>query len=109
MNISVCSWGHCRVCTDCMARVATMSTLSKQPQSPQTVDDRQMVMGEHTDYGSVVMLFNRLGGLHVLLPGRDEQWCCVKPLPGHVIIKLGGTMVKFTNRLLRSNIHRVTS
>jgi isopenicillin N synthase-like dioxygenase len=65
-------------------------------------------MGEHTHYGSVAMLFNRLGGHHVLPPGRDAQWCCVKPLPGHAIIELGDAMVKFTNRLLRSNIHRVT-
>lgn len=33
----------------------------------------------------------------------------MKPLPGHCIVNLGDAMVKFTNGLLRSNIHRVVS
>lgn len=76
---------------------------------PQPVDDRKTALGEHTDFGSVTVLFNRLGGLQVLPPGRDAQWCYVKPLPNHAIINLGDAMVKFTNGLLRSNIHRVVA
>ncbi|KAK4940873.1 hypothetical protein LTR10_019145 [Elasticomyces elasticus] len=74
---------------------------------PQPVDDRKIALGEHTDFGSVTVLFNRLGGLQILPPGRDAEWCYVKPLPNHAIINLGDAMVKFTNGLLRSNIHRV--
>lgn len=76
---------------------------------PQPTDDRQTTLGEHTDFGSITVLFNRLGGLQVLPPGRDAQWCYVKPLPGHAIINLGDAMAVFTNGLLRSNIHRVVS
>lgn len=76
---------------------------------PQPQDDRTIALGEHTDFGSVTVLFNRLGGLQVLPPGKDAQWCYVKPLPGHAVINLGDAMVKFTNGLLRSNIHRVVS
>lgn len=76
---------------------------------PQPVDDRRTALGEHTDFGSVTVLFNRLGGLQVLPPGRDADWCYVKPLPNHAIINLGDAMVKFTNGLLRSNIHRVVA
>ncbi|KAJ9613102.1 hypothetical protein H2200_003043 [Cladophialophora chaetospira] len=76
---------------------------------PQPIDDRRTALGEHTDFGSVTVLFNRLGGLQVLPPGRNAQWCYVKPLPGHAIINLGDAMVKFTNGRLRSNIHRVVS
>lgn len=76
---------------------------------PQPEDDRRTALGEHTDFGSVTVLFNRLGGLQVLPPGQDAEWCYVKPLPGHAIINLGDAMVKFTNGLLRSNIHRVSS
>lgn len=76
---------------------------------PQPTDDRQLTLGEHTDFGSVTVLFNRMGGLQVLPPGKDAQWCYVKPLPGHAIINLGDAMAKFTNGLLRSNIHRVVS
>ncbi|KAL5051949.1 hypothetical protein BDW71DRAFT_202090 [Aspergillus fruticulosus] len=76
---------------------------------PQPADDRRTALGEHTDFGSVTVLFNRLGGLQVLPPGADAEWQYVRPLPGHAIVNLGDAMVKFTNGLLRSNIHRVVS
>jgi len=75
---------------------------------PQVMDDRQMSLGEHTDFGSITILFNRLGGLQVLPPG-SEEWRYVKPLKGHCIVNLGDAMVKFTAGILRSNIHRVVS
>ncbi|CEJ58479.1 hypothetical protein PMG11_07133 [Penicillium brasilianum] len=76
---------------------------------PQPVDDRRTALGQHTDFGSVTVLFNRLGGLQVLPPGADAEWVYVRPLPGHAIVNLGDAMVKFTNGLFRSNIHRVTA
>ncbi|KAL2862348.1 putative oxidoreductase, 2OG-Fe(II) oxygenase family [Aspergillus lucknowensis] len=76
---------------------------------PQPADDRRTALGEHTDFGSVTILFNRLGGLQVLPPGAGANWVYVRPLPGHAIVNLGDAMVKFTNGLLRSNIHRVVS
>lgn len=76
---------------------------------PQPKDDKRTALGEHTDFGSVTVLFNRIGGLQVLPPGEGAEWCYVRPLPGHAIINLGDAMVKFTNGLLRSNIHRVVS
>jgi len=75
---------------------------------PQPRDDRKTALGEHTDFGSVTILFNRLGGLQVLPPGA-EQWCYVKPLKGHAVVNLGDAMVKFTAGVLRSNIHRVVN
>ncbi|ODQ50825.1 Clavaminate synthase-like protein [Saitoella complicata NRRL Y-17804] len=62
----------------------------------------------HTDYGSVTVLFNRLGGLQVLTPGNKE-WLFVKPLPGTAIINLGDALVKMTGSVLRSNQHRVVT
>ena len=45
--------------------------------------------------------------------GEEEEtagkWVYVRPLEGHAIVNLGDAMVKFTNGLLRSNIHRVVS
>ncbi|KAJ5782891.1 hypothetical protein N7457_004665 [Penicillium paradoxum] len=49
------------------------------------------------------------GGLQVLPPGADAEWVYVRPLPGHAIVNLGDAMVKFTNGLFRSNIHRVVA
>ncbi|EME45502.1 hypothetical protein DOTSEDRAFT_170939 [Dothistroma septosporum NZE10] len=75
---------------------------------PQEEDDRKQALGEHTDFGSVTVLFNRLGGLQVLPPGREE-WAYVKPLKGHCVVNLGDAMVKFTAGVLRSNLHRVVN
>ncbi|XHG04830.1 hypothetical protein AWENTII_008081 [Aspergillus wentii] len=76
---------------------------------PQPTDDRRTALGEHTDFGTITILFNRLGGLQVLPPGLDAEWLYVRPLPGHAIVNLGDALVKFTNGLFRSNIHRVVS
>lgn len=76
---------------------------------PQPADDRRTALGQHTDFGSVTVLFNRLGGLQVLPPGAEAKWVYVRPLPGHAIVNLGDAMVKFTNGLFRSNIHRVVA
>lgn len=72
------------------------------------MDDRKAALAEHTDYGSVTVLFNQLGGLQVLPPNQDT-WAYVKPLQGHCIVNLGDAMVKFTAGILRSNIHRVAN
>ncbi|KAI9878799.1 MAG: hypothetical protein M1830_010483 [Pleopsidium flavum] len=75
---------------------------------PQPRDDRRIALGEHTDFGSLTILFNRIGGLQVLLPGTRD-WVYVRPVPGCAIINLGDAMVKFTAGILRSNLHRVVS
>ncbi|KAH8812916.1 oxidoreductase [Xylogone sp. PMI_703] len=69
-------------------------------------DEQKRKLGEHTDFGSLSLLFNRLGGLQVL-PPNETEWRYVLPVKGHAIINLGDAMVKFTNGLFRSNIHRV--
>jgi isopenicillin N synthase-like dioxygenase len=81
--------------------------LIKAPAQP--ASDRRTALGKHTDFGSLTILFNRLGGLQILPPGAEPAWTYVKPLPGHCIVNLGDAMVRFTNGLLRSNIHRVVS
>lgn len=42
---------------------------------PQPVDDRTLSSGEHTDFGSVTVLFNKIGGLQIRLPPN------IKPIP----------------------------
>jgi isopenicillin N synthase-like dioxygenase len=82
---------------------------------PQPPSDQCTALGKHTDFGSLTILFNRLGGLQILPPpslapaGKEPEWTYVKPLPGHCIINLGDAMTKFSGGLLRSNIHRVVS
>lgn len=99
---------------------------------PQEQDLKGVALGEHTDFGSVTVLFNRLGGLQVRLPDyisaipptsqaiqdeasgveqelRKDGWAYVRPLPGHCIVNLGDALVKFSDGKLRSNIHRVVA
>lgn len=76
---------------------------------PQPKDDRATALGEHTDFGSVTVLFNRLGGLQVLPPGDGSQWKYVRPLEGCCVVNLGDALVKFSRGVLRSNIHRVVN
>ncbi|KAI4694731.1 hypothetical protein J4E81_006330 [Alternaria sp. BMP 2799] len=97
---------------------------------PQEQSLKGVALGEHTDFGSVTVLFNRLGGLQVRLPSHisplaptstsppptaiekklcEDGWTYVRPLPGHCIVNLGDALVKFSNGALRSNIHRVVA
>jgi isopenicillin N synthase-like dioxygenase len=64
-----------------------------------------VALGAHTDFGSITILYNRLGGLQVL--GSNGEWLNVEPLSGHAIVNLGDSMVKLSGGLLNSNIHRV--
>lgn len=89
-----------------MAPSDSQLRLLKYP--PQPADDRRISLVPHTDFGSITMLFSKLGGLQVLPPQNDTNWGYVRPLPGHAIVNLGDAMVKLTRGLLRSNIHRVT-
>ncbi|KAJ4290509.1 hypothetical protein N0V90_010726 [Kalmusia sp. IMI 367209] len=94
---------------------------------PQAPSSAAVALGEHTDFGSVTILFNRLGGLQVRLPPSiaplaassatpcspaeqdlcKDGWAYVRPLPGHCIVNLRDALVKFSGGRLRSNIHRV--
>ncbi|KAL5375498.1 hypothetical protein PMIN02_012016 [Paraphaeosphaeria minitans] len=63
----------------------------------------------HTDFGSVILLFNWLGGLQIQSydPSTPEQWDFVRPVDGTAIINLGDAMVTFTNGVLKSAKHHV--
>ena len=56
-------------------------------------------LGEHTDFGTLTILMNWLGGLQIRVPDTMD-WVYVKP---------GDACVKFTAGILRSNIHRVVT
>ena len=75
----------------------------------QKVNADSIGLAPHTDFGSVTILFNWLGGLQI--QSRDSNrkggWDFVKPLTGHAIINLGDAMVVFTNGELKSAKHRV--
>ncbi|KAK0274733.1 hypothetical protein LTR91_005778 [Friedmanniomyces endolithicus] len=71
----------------------------------------------HTDFGTITILMNWLGGLQVwstssrhagpLEPDVPGEWLWVKPQRGSAIVNLGDAAVKFTNGVLCSGRHRV--
>lgn len=72
----------------------------------QPFSEERAKMGEHTDFGTLTILMNWLGGLQIRLQDTGE-WVYVKPVPGSAVVNLGDALVKFTAGILKSNIHRV--
>lgn len=69
-------------------------------------DQGQLGAGEHTDYGSITLLFqDDVGGLEVR--GRDGQWIAAPPIPGCAVINTGDLMERWTNGRFCSTPHRV--
>ncbi|KAF2239680.1 Clavaminate synthase-like protein [Viridothelium virens] len=66
----------------------------------------RIALGEHTDYGSVTVLFNRLGGLQAMDP-ETREWRYVRPVPGCALINLGDALVQLLGRRVFSGLHRV--
>ncbi|KAI0160027.1 oxidoreductase [Hypoxylon sp. FL1284] len=68
-------------------------------------------MIHHTDFGTVTLLANVVGGLQILAPGKKptdkDAWGWVRPRSGHLVVNLSDAMVQWTGGVLRSNGHRV--
>ena len=62
--------------------------------------------GEHSDYGSLTLLFqDDRGGLQVVDPRGD--YVDVKPIPGTIIVNAGDLLARWSNDLIKSTKHRV--
>lgn len=86
------------------------STLRMLRYPPQPEGDRRTAFLGHTDIGTITILFNVLGGLQILPPGKEakeENWMYIRPEPGCAIVNLGDAMVEWSGGVLRSNLHRV--
>ncbi|KAJ3992789.1 Clavaminate synthase-like protein [Lentinula boryana] len=83
-------------------------TLIRNPgrEKAPSFSEEQLAIGAHTDFGSISLLHNVLGGLQVLPPSTKE-WIYIKPIDGHIICNLGDALSVFSGGLLRSNLHRV--
>lgn len=73
--------------------------------------DLRTSMIHHTDFGTITLLANVLGGLQILAPNRPAEdkdaWLWVRPRPGCLVVNIGDAMVQWTGGLLRSNVHRI--
>lgn len=71
------------------------------------VEEAQMGMGAHTDYGIVTVLWaDPVPGLEILR--SDGSWLPVLPEPGALLINLGDLLARWTNDRWRSTMHRVS-
>ena len=65
----------------------------------------------HTDWGTLTLLFNALGGLQLYMPetvdAANSGWRWIKPEPGTAIVNLGDAMVSWSDGEFKSAIHRV--
>lgn len=87
--------------------------LRAQPTS--LAPNQEITLGGHTDFGTMSLLFNVVGGLQILpsTPTSSDsnsdqsQWQYVKPRPNHAIVNIGDTLVEWTGDVLKSCLHRV--
>jgi isopenicillin N synthase-like dioxygenase len=76
--------------------------LENEPQ----LDEQQMALGAHTDYGILtILLADVLPGLQILSDSSD--WVDVMPEPGAFIMNVGDALAVWTNNYWKSTIHRV--
>lgn len=66
----------------------------------------QVRAGEHSDYGSVTLLFqDSVGGLEVQSP--RGTWVRATPIADTIVINAGDLLARWSNDLIRSTRHRV--
>jgi isopenicillin N synthase-like dioxygenase len=66
----------------------------------------QVRAGEHTDYGSVTLLFqDNIGGLEVRSP--QGTFVRAKPIEGTIVLNAGDLLSRWSNDEIRSTHHRV--
>ena len=66
----------------------------------------QLRVGEHTDYGTLTLLYQRddVGGLEVWI---DGAWLPIPATPDAYVINIGDLMARWTNNRWASTLHRV--
>jgi isopenicillin N synthase-like dioxygenase len=76
------------------------------PPIEQTPQPGQMRIGEHSDYGSLTLLFQRQeGGLEVL--SNENKWVEAPYIPGTVLVNAGDLMKIWSGGIFRSAKHRI--
>lgn len=74
---------------------------------PSMLGEKSMRAGEHTDYGSMTLLFTHssdCGGLEVK---KGKDFIPVPSYPGKIIVNTGDLLEYWTGKRLKSTLHRV--
>jgi len=85
----------------------TLRLLHYPPASKEVFKNKlQVRAGEHTDYGSITLLFqDDRGGLQVKSP--HGHFIDATPIPGSVVINAGDLLARWSNDTIKSTLHRV--
>ncbi|XP_019622289.1 PREDICTED: gibberellin 2-beta-dioxygenase 8-like [Branchiostoma belcheri] len=84
----------------------TSLTALHYPPVPEHVSEGQLRCGEHTDFGTITLLFqDEVPGLEVL--NRHGRYIPAPPLPNTVVVNIGDLMQRWTADGIVSNKHRV--
>ncbi|KAI9743871.1 MAG: hypothetical protein M1818_002605 [Claussenomyces sp. TS43310] len=76
------------------------------PKAVFAANKQQVRAGEHTDYGSITLLFqDNRGGLQVKSP--DGTFVDATPIPGTVVVNAGDLLARWSNDTIKSTLHRV--
>ncbi|MBN3307811.1 YQK1 protein, partial [Amia calva] len=84
----------------------TLRTLYYPPVDMSSVKEGQIRCGEHSDYGSITLVFQSSeGGLQVM--NRSGEYISAPHIPGTVLINIADLMQRWTSNLFVSAKHRV--
>ncbi|AFZ02499.1 isopenicillin N synthase family dioxygenase [Calothrix sp. PCC 6303] len=73
---------------------------------PTNSSNNKLGAGEHSDYGSITLLFqDEISGLEI--QETSGEWIAAPVIPGTVIVNTGDLMQRWTNDLFPSTKHRV--
>ncbi|KAJ7597562.1 Clavaminate synthase-like protein [Mycena floridula] len=71
-------------------------------------NDKIALIGAHSDFASITLLFqDDIGGLEVEDPMNPGTFQSVSPVPGAVVVNAGDFLMRWSNDIIRSTIHRV--
>ncbi|KAM8893215.1 uncharacterized protein AB9W97_012842 [Spinachia spinachia] len=84
----------------------TLRSLYYPPVDRDKVKEGQLRCAEHSDYGSITLLFGSSGGLQVRR--RSGEFTDVPCVPGAVLVNVADLMQRWTGDRLVSVVHRVT-
>ncbi|KAG7221150.1 hypothetical protein INR49_017498 [Caranx melampygus] len=84
---------------------STLRSLYYPPVNSEKAKEGQLRCGEHSDYGSITLLFQSSEGLQVR--NRAGEFICAPSIPGGVLINIADLMQRWTNDQFVSVLHRV--
>ena len=93
----------------CDAKDNTLRLLYYPPVQKQLLDQpSQRRIGEHTDYGTITLLFqDSVGGLQV--KNHEGNYVQATPIEGTIVVNAADLLARWSNDLIKSTEHRVVS